>query len=184
VLLRQANRDEHVLAGGDGHTFDPRLPAGSGIWRGAAVQLAFGGGRLPAPAPPELASVRLAAPGAGGRGTLAIIAGHPRELEEAIAARGARLMRLSEDRLPDDAELRVWGGQHPIVLLGDPDAWQAHWSLLGQVRREVPLVVIGCTAAELRAVARIREVPPPLGHRPGECWLIEHGEVRRAQLEI
>jgi len=30
----------------------------------------------------------------------------------------------------------------------------------------------------VRAVARTREVPPPLN--PGELWLVEHGRARRA----
>ena len=70
------------------------------------------------------------------------------------------------------------------MLLGDPDAWQAEWALLSTVRREFPLVVTGCTAAELRAIARVRETPPPLGSRPGECWLVDGVGVRRAILEL
>jgi S-DNA-T family DNA segregation ATPase FtsK/SpoIIIE len=193
LLLRQSSRDEHVLAGGDGAAFDPGLPAGAGTWRGGGsastlgqtvtVQVAIGGRPLPAAELPELPRVRLE-PGA----VIALVAGRPREVLRAWEAgaggiRGVRIIRLGEDVVPDDGELRVTRGE-PIVLLGDPDAWQTEWALLSTVRREYPLVFTGCTAAELRSLARIRETPPPLGERPGECWLIDGGDVRRAILEL
>ena len=188
LLLRQPSRDEHVLAGGDGASFDPRLPPGAGTWRGgstfaATVQVAIGDRPLPAAVLPELPRVRLE-PGV----TLAVVAGRPRELLGAIrAAAGGipapRVIRVGEERTPDDGELRVSHGG-PTVLLGDPDAWQAEWALLAAVRREFSLVFAGCTAAEVRAIARLRESPPPLGDRPGECWLVDGGVVRRAILEL
>jgi S-DNA-T family DNA segregation ATPase FtsK/SpoIIIE len=96
---------------------------------------------------------------------------------------GVRVIRVGEEHVPDDGELRVTHGE-PTVLLGDPDAWQAEWALLSAVRREFPVAFSGCTAAELRSIARIRETPPPLGDRQGECWLVDGGEVRRAILEL
>ena len=92
-------------------------------------------------------------------------------------------MLLGADPAPDDRELRVSRGAAPVVLLGDPDTWQTEWALLNLVRREYPLAVIGCGSAELRAVARARDGIPPLGSRPGECWLVEGGSVRRAILD-
>lgn len=193
LLLRQPSRDEHVLAGGDGALFDPRLPPGAGTWRGGGsaqtlgqavtVQVAIGKLPLPAAELPGLPRVRLE-PGA----VIAIVAGRPRELLCTLQAgaggiRGARVIRLGEEPAPDDGELRV-AGREPIVLLGDPEAWQAEWALLGTVRREFPLIVTGCTTAELRAVARVREMPPPLGDRLGECWLVDGGTVRRAILQL
>ena len=68
------------------------------------------------------------------------------------------------------------------VLLGDPDAWQADWAELSRARRDLPMVVHGCSTADLRALIRSREVPPPLG--PGEVWLVEQGLVRRAILAV
>jgi hypothetical protein len=70
------------------------------------------------------------------------------------------------------------------VLLGDPDAWQAEWSALNLVRREFAFAVVGCGPSELRAVARTRDAVPPLGRRPGECWWVEAGIVRRAVLGL
>jgi S-DNA-T family DNA segregation ATPase FtsK/SpoIIIE len=185
ILLRQSNRDEHVLAGGDGSRFDPRAPAGAGSWRGVPVQLAFESTLLPAPTIPPVRRIGLTA-GHGVVGApLAIVAGRPRELDAALdaAGDGLRVVRLGEEQF-DEPELRVWRGPSPLVLVGDPDAWQAEWSTLGWARRELTLVVIDCTASELRAIARTRDVPPPLSGQPGECWLVEAGEVRRAFLQL
>jgi S-DNA-T family DNA segregation ATPase FtsK/SpoIIIE len=198
LLLRQPSRDEHVLAGGDASTFDPGLPPGAGSWQGGGsagssgqdsrghavtVQVAIGDRPLPAAESPELPRVRLE-PGA----VIALVAGRPREMLRTLEARaggiqGMRLIRVGEEPAPHDGELRASRGE-PVVLLGDPDAWQAEWALLTTIRREFPLVVTGCTTSELRAIARVRDTPPPLGERPGECWLVEGGEVRRAVLEL
>lgn len=185
LLLRQPSRDEHVLAGGDGTSFDPRLPPGAGTWQGGAssavtVQVAVCDRPLPVAGLPELPRVRLE------QGTpLAIVAGRPRELLRRVAGTdgGIRVIRVGEQPTPDDAELRVTHGD-PTLLLGDPDAWQAEWALLSSVRREFPLVFFGCVPSEVRAIARIREPPPPLGDRPGECWLVDGGGIRRAILEL
>jgi S-DNA-T family DNA segregation ATPase FtsK/SpoIIIE len=91
---------------------------------------------------------------------------------------------LGDDPAPDDGELRISRGEAPVVLLGDPDAWQAEWALLNLARRELPIAVIGCSASELRAITRARDAPPPLGSRPGECWWVDDGRVRRALLDL
>jgi S-DNA-T family DNA segregation ATPase FtsK/SpoIIIE len=187
LLLRQLSRDEHVLAGGDGVSFDPMLPPGAGTWRGgrgmvATVQVAIGDRALPDAVLPELPRVR---PGSGM--PTAIVAGRPRELLRALGATGGgvRIVTIGAQPAPDPDELalRVSNGE-PLVLIGDPDAWQAEWPLLASVRRELPLVFSGCTAPEVRAVARIRDTLPPLGERPGECWLVDGGVARRAILEL
>ena len=182
LLLRQPSRDEHVLSGGDGAAFDPRLPAGAGRWigarGGAAIQVAIGGASLP---DAELVELPVLRPTAAR--PLAVVCPRPGELARRWAQTGARLVLLGDDPIPDDGELRVSRGDAPVVLLGDPDAWQAQWQLLSLVRREFPLAVVGCGAAELRALTRARDGVPLLGSRPGECWLVESGTVRRAILD-
>jgi S-DNA-T family DNA segregation ATPase FtsK/SpoIIIE len=112
---------------------------------------------------------------------LAIVAARPAALLGALRARGLRVALLG-------AEPAGAAGGDPVadpaadVLLGDPDTWQADWNLLGRARRELPFAVVGCSAAELRALTRVRETPPPLGSRPGECWLVDDGVVRRGLL--
>jgi S-DNA-T family DNA segregation ATPase FtsK/SpoIIIE len=184
VLLRQPSREEHVLSGGEGAAFDPRLPPGSGRWMGirgagATIQLALGSEPLPVPELVELPVVA-AEPGRA----LAVAAPRPRELARRWAASGARVVLLGEQTPPGDDELLVSRGGAPIVLLGDPDAWQAEWALLGLARRDLPLAVVGCTASELRAMVRARDAAPPLGSRAGECWRVEAGAVSRALLQV
>ncbi|MFC5501213.1 FtsK/SpoIIIE domain-containing protein [Lysinimonas soli] len=177
ILLRQSNRDEHVLAGGDGHSFDPRMPPGAGRWRGADIQVAIGAAALPAPSGPRIPIVRASA------APLAVVAARPREVGRRLESAGIRVVRIGDDPAPDESELRVSRGGGALVLLGDPDAWQAEWALLGLVRRELPVLLLGCTAAELRAVTRVRDVPPPLGNGLDEGWLVDGGSVRRARVE-
>ena len=182
ILLGQSTRDEYILAGGDGAWFDPRLPAGSGRWtgrrgNGAVIQLARGQELLPQPELVELPVVQPLA-----EHPLAVVHPRPGQLAQRWADEGVRVVLLGQGSVSADEERRH-AAARPLVLLGDPDAWQGEWSLLGAVRREMPLVAAGCTAAELRSLARIREGIPLLGSRPGECWLVDGGTVRRAILE-
>ena len=169
LLLRLGGRDEHLLAGGDGATFDPRATAGSGVWEGAVVQVALPESptrhRLE---PPQPHVVRLPE-----RGELAIVAARPSDFARRWDPDRVRVRQLGE---PEAAGPIVDPGR--TVLLGDPDAWQADWATLARARRELAIVVAGCSPAELRAVTRFRETPPPL--RAGEVWLVEGGRVRRA----
>jgi S-DNA-T family DNA segregation ATPase FtsK/SpoIIIE len=171
LLLRLGSREDHVLAGGSGETFDPRAHPGGGSWDGAVVQVA-----LPDPrtrvevdvAPPVVVEVPE-------RGELAVVAARPRDLGERWAPDRVRVRTLGET---DPDSPIVDPGR--TVLLGDPDAWQSDWATLARARRDLPIVFHGCVVADVRAIARTREVPPPL--RAGEVWLVEHGRVRRAVL--
>jgi S-DNA-T family DNA segregation ATPase FtsK/SpoIIIE len=80
-------------------------------------------------------------------------------------------------------EVTVTTGGVPTVLLGDPDAWQADWALLTAARRSWPIALVGCSASDHRALLRDPQTPPPLGRRPGECWLARDGRTVRAVLE-
>jgi S-DNA-T family DNA segregation ATPase FtsK/SpoIIIE len=174
LLLRMPSREEHVLAGGTGAEFDAALPAGSGRWRGAVVQVAWPGtSGLPAPAPTPVPVVGPAT----GR-PLAIVATRPGAVLASLRSAGHRAAMVGAGSEPfRGPEESV----EPEVLVGDPDGWQTDWAALGRARRELPFVVIGCSATELRSVTRVRDVVPPLGPRPGECWLVEEGVVRRAR---
>ena len=148
LLLRQPSRDEHVLAGGDGTAFDPRLPPGAGRWMGsrgggAVIQVAIGSAPLPAAQLVELPVVRPTT----GR-ALAVVCPRPAQLVQELAGTGARVVLLGDGPVPDEGELRVSHGEPAVVLLGDPDAWQAEWSLLNLARRELPIAMIGCGATE------------------------------------
>jgi len=184
VLLRQSSRDEHVLGGGDGASFDPSLPPGAGRWTGrrgggAVIQVAIGPDPLPAARLVELPTLS-----PGPDRPLAIVCPRPAHLATRLSGTGARVVVLGDAPAPDEDELRVSRGQPATVLIGDPDAWQAEWALLGFARRALPIVVIGCSPSELRAIARVRDAPPPLGARRGECWWVEGGAARRAVLDL
>lgn len=175
LLLRLGSREEHMLAGGEGAEFDPRARPGAGIWEGAVVQVA-----LPTPRPrvaiPPVPPTVVAVPR---QGELAVVAARPRELADRWDASQIRVRVLGQ---PDEGdgvgELVVDPGR--TVLLGDPEAWQADWATLSRARRDLAIVFHGCGTADLRAIARTREAPPPLA--PGEVWLVEDGTVRRAVL--
>jgi hypothetical protein len=113
---------------------------------------------------------------------VAVVHPRPGQLVRRWAEDGARVVMLGDGPMSAEEEWRG-AAASPLVLLGDPDAWQAEWALLGAVRREMPLVVAGCSPAELRSLARIRDGIPLLGSRAGECWLVDGGTVRRAILD-
>lgn len=173
LLLRLGSREDHVLAGAAGETFDPRAHPGAGIWDGAAVQVALPHPRarieVVAPAP-----VVAAVPE---RGELAVVAARPRELAGRWDPERVRVRWVGE---PDAGVPTVDPGR--AVLLGDPDGWQSDWASIARARRDLPIVFHGCAVAEVRAIARTREVPPPLA--PGEVWLVEGGRIRRAVLDV
>jgi S-DNA-T family DNA segregation ATPase FtsK/SpoIIIE len=68
--------------------------------------------------------------------------------------------------------------------VGDPDLWQSQWSLLGALQRAGNVIFDGCSLAEVRALTRSRELPPPFptGVRP--VWVrTSDGELGRAVFE-
>jgi S-DNA-T family DNA segregation ATPase FtsK/SpoIIIE len=176
LLLRQGSREDHLLAGGDPGRFEPDAPAGSGTWRGVDVQVAVAPpGDRAKPQPPSLPAVR-----PGDHAVLAVVATRPAPLLAALREAGCRVVDLSRGGPPAPDDLLVARGTVPTVLVGDPDAWQAEWALLTAARRQWPLVLAGCTPADHRILLRDRELPPPLGDRPGECWLASGGATVRA----
>lgn len=193
IVLRQPSRDEHVLSGADGSTYDPVLPPGAGWWRGSAVQVALppgdtgdgvvdaGRGDIVVPPPPR---VDIAAHGA-----LAVVAARPRALATALRAAGVRVHEVGGvgsggsggSGVPGDlGALQIAVPGVPTVLLGDPDAWHADWAALSWARRDLPVVMLGCTPADHRTLLRDRELPPLLGPGAGECWYADEGITRRA----
>lgn len=172
LLLAQPSREDHALAGGETGTWAPRLPPGAGWWRGDPVQVAIGAAPAAGYPVPPLRRVRL-----GER--LAIAAGRPRELATALSASGARVVPVGGAPGDDDA-LRVGRGEPPTVLLGDPDAWNADWAALAEVRR-AGLLLLDVDATDARALGRVRETPP-LG--PGEGWWVEGGVAERVVLDL
>ena len=86
-----------------------------------------------------------------------------------------------EDAVAVVESLRPFDG--PVVVMGDADAWQRAWRVLGAVRAEHDLVVDAAYAGEYRALTGDREPPPycvPLSDRG---WLLSAGRTpTRVQL--
>lgn len=191
VLLGTANRQEHVLAGGDGAGWIEARRPGSALWRGTVVQLCA---PEPRPAAPRHASSRTVEPidWRDSAVTLVVTSTPARRVEEIRALNAAEPSRppVRVAALGDAAAGRITVEQvrqhreGPVVVVGDSDQWQAHWSLLTALREGARVVVDGCSAAEFRAVARIRARPPLLDRMPGRAWAcLPGGEVRRVSLE-
>ncbi|MET4639451.1 FtsK/SpoIIIE domain-containing protein [Mycetocola sp. 2940] len=229
VLLGTANRQEHLLAGGDGGNWVEARRAGSALWRGVEVQLC-------APEPPAGTTPRHAASRTvstvdwGSKPLWLVVSATPARRADALraaagaaslpgnglraaagaaslpgnglrAAAGAAslpgssgsgspsqplvavavLGDPSSGRITVEQIRRHTGGS--VVIVGDSEQWQAHWSLLTALRQEAVVIVDGCSVAEFRALTRIRDRPPLLARLPGRAWTVDPGgSVKRVSL--
>jgi S-DNA-T family DNA segregation ATPase FtsK/SpoIIIE len=164
LILRLTDRQEHSLAGGRADGFDDAAPPGRGSWFGQVVQVAF------TELEPATSAARVTTLDVGGG--FAVVSTRP----AAILARVANATLLGGT---DPRQVAVGGGAR--VLVGDPDAWQVHWGAVSALRRQLPLVIDGCSVAEFRAVTGSRALPPPLAPGAGQFWLLTpDGVVTRA----
>lgn len=191
VLLATANRQEHLLAGGETASWVEGRRAGSALWRGVTVQLCAPEVQ---PSPPRHAASRTVAPieWRGSAVTLLVSSAPSRRVEEILAGnaadparapvRVAALADVSSGRITVADVRRPGGGA--VVIVGDSDQWQAHWSLLTALRENARIVVDGCSPAEFRAITRIRSRPPLLHRMSGRGWSCSPGgEVTRVSLD-
>ncbi|MDQ1542764.1 MAG: segregation ATPase FtsK/SpoIIIE, family [Actinomycetota bacterium] len=185
LVLRTSNRQEHLLAGGETGEFVSELPPGGGHWRGHRIQVLAATASTamwPAPAP-RAVELDLAA-----SKPLAVISSRPQQFARTVQliAPGRRISLLA-DRLPGTGDLEVSAGGArgglPAILVADPECWQANWILLADLRRRCDLLIDGCSLSDIRALTRVRELPPPFprGERP--LWLLDvDHELHRARL--
>ena len=184
LLLRLPNRQEHVLAGGDGSDFVERLPPGAGRWQGHHVQVALPPA-VDSPAPPAPRSIELRSDL-----PLAVVSSRPadfvtrlRHAMPEFARPGAVVAAGGTIHDPRAADVSVSAGSDPRAIVGDVDAWQAQWGALAALRSSHSVVVDGCTANEFRSVTRVRALPPVLDPRGSAFWLLApDGSVARARL--
>ncbi|MHA7987103.1 FtsK/SpoIIIE domain-containing protein [Rathayibacter sp. CAU 1779] len=227
LLLRQADRQEHTLAGAPTEFFDPEAPPGRGVWHDRAAQVVLvaphaegsngspgeigshparptsGSAPAPAGAPASSAVPARTVPLAFGSGTVTLVVtaapaeaarrvraadtevevialdeldprrslGATTSLADGVVRKGARpVTGLAADLFggPDEGpanaanpgSLRVSNGNPPTVIVGDPDAWQAQWSLLGRLRPRASIVFDGCSLAQIRSTLHSRVLPP------------------------
>ena len=180
LLLRMPNRTEHALAGGEASDFVADLPAGAGHWRGSRIQVAHAEPPARVPAAPRSTAIGVAA------AQLAAVSTRPEQFAESLRrhAPNRRIVLLAPTGfgVRTDA-LEVSRGGTPPILVGDPELWQSQWSLLAALQRDGDILFDGCSLADLRALTRSRDLPPPFppGTRP--LWVrTPDGELVRATL--
>lgn len=190
VLLGTANRQEHLLAGGESVGWVEGRRAGSALWRGVAIQLCA---PERAATGPRHAASRTVVPIDWHTCPLSlVVSGTPARRAAEIRARNASgrsapihvaaLGDATGGRISVDDVRRSRDG--PVVIVGDSDQWQAHWSLLNAMRESATIIVEGCSPAEFRAVTRIRARLPLLERVAGRAWSCSPGgEVTRVSLE-
>src|SRR5690554_1549771 len=175
LVLRMPNRQEHVLAGGEAAHFESDLPPGAGSWRGHRVQVAAVETSV------EDVDVLTRAPWQWDSGGFAVVSPGARRLS-VDAGFGLELLDITaQTEYPGSLDIGAGAGGQALV--GDVGDWQGNWSLFAAVRRTMPIVFAGCNAADLRSLAGTRQLPPPLGPRPGAGWMLAvDGVVSRVQL--
>jgi len=172
LVFRLPTRQEHLIAGGASDEFDPAAPPGSGHWRGMRIQVARSGVRPAGRTVTVDPAVRI------GEESLAIVTTRPGELRSLAEAAGATVIDIVE-RGADPATLVVDSGQERIVVIGDPEAWNAHWGAVVALGRRVPVLFHACSTNDFRTLTRSRTLPPPIADPETKAILVVGGEPRR-----
>ena len=203
LILRQPDRQEHVLVGAPPELYEPSAPPGRGVWHGKLAHVASVDVDDTVDARhQEVRSCPSSAPSAGIDAVepLVLAPGLTTIVVARAPAAAARRLRASAsapvvvdvaDAIDDTyaspsggtatSELTVRSGSAPIAVVGDPDAWQSRWQLLSRLRRESPIAFDGCTLAQVRAILHSRVLPPAT--LPGHALLCEpDGSFRRVAL--
>lgn len=167
ILLRHPTRSDLVQAGGSGALWHVGDPPGAGQWRGRRLQLVDTAlsPTVTAPPPPAVAV---------GGGCWAFVSSSPRADAAMLRAVGHRPILL-EPTIDPAARAAVAGPDtgstgHPLVVVGDADAWTANWALAGALREEATVVVHG-GSREYRVFGAGSGLPPLLDDPAGQCWV-------------
>ncbi|GAB3385724.1 hypothetical protein GCM10027568_03190 [Humibacter soli] len=186
LVLRQADRQEHVLAGAPPDLYDEAAPPGRGVWHGLLAQVALacvqpnarhvGGGPADAAAArPGTTGIRAAddhakaltfAPGAAtlivsrAPGAVAKRLRSSAQALQVVELAGAVDAQFGASPLTMSSDIAISRNSDPIAVVGDVDAWQSRWQLLTRLRNDGPIVFDGCTLAQVRAILHSRVLPP------------------------
>ena len=124
--------------------------------------------------------------GHGAGRTLLVVSGTPaRSVATMRAVLDGRDTVIDITRPAETADGRLGLVEHSAgtVFVGDADAWQAQWGLLGALRPHASIVFDGCSLADYRLIGRRRDLPPPLAPGAGHLWVLRpDGTVSRATL--
>jgi len=159
LLLCHASKQDWVLAGGESAEFPAALPPGGGVWHSHRVQVV-------AATPSERKEVAACVGDLARDRPLAVVTTRP----------GLVLRGLAGARPLADVDLAVL----PDVVVGDVEEWQSRWGLLAAVRHRAEVVFDACSVADVRALTRSRDLPPPLAGLSGVAWRLElDGQLAR-----
>ncbi|MFC6357372.1 FtsK/SpoIIIE domain-containing protein [Luethyella okanaganae] len=173
VILRLADRSDHLLAGGRPEYWDTSDPPGSGEWRGLRMQCV-----LPTQPPPAaVARVQNAPDLEPSDGPLLVVSSSPTRTAEGLRRDGFEVSELSPlSRATANTTgfrgITVADSARKTALVGDLDAWQANWSLFSSLRGDCGLVFDGGSLADYRLLTRRRELPPVLAAETDHGWLV------------
>ena len=175
IMLRMPSRQEFVLAGGASDGFVAGGPPGSGTWNGRAIQVAITDATPTAPLTAGPRSIDLGQ-------TLAVVSTRPRDFAARAREAGATVIELAPGA-PDPKTLVV----EPVgrIIVGDPDAWQAHWGAVSAIAATTGVLFDGCSLADYRALTRSRELPPPIIGSRGLAILLAPGrDPERVRIDV
>lgn len=165
VVLATASRADHAGAGGDPAHFVPRADPGRGRFDGLAVQIAVG-----PVAPPRHPSRGPAwVPRAPVTALVARLTPEVRAAVDGWRAGDVRVVTIEEFTAHADVQ------SAPLVVCADPDQWQRHWRLFGELRAEHDLVIDAGCAAEYRVLTGDRTLPPYCAPGRARAWLHRSG---------
>lgn len=190
LVLQVPRRTDHLAAGADGATFLTDRPAGRGVINGTEVQIALPPTNLDGSSvwavgvmnqaetewmpPPGLVGVVSRTPavceaqlrsGWAVHGTVVVSLRtlHAGTRAAELAALGADPSFGAGADLDGGASTNARStdsASRAVVIVGDADAWQQHWSLLAAIRAGHPLIIDGGSPSEFRAMTGSRELPP------------------------
>ena len=181
LILRLPNREEYLLAGGEGD-FTPEVPPGGAVWRGHRVQV------VAVPGPSSGASGSWVTPVVtlDGQGGCAVISSTPRKFAAGLRERADEfggVIELAAEPAGNPFDLSVERVGRPTAVVADAETWQSHWGLLARLKTTMPLIFDGCVPAQFRAITGLRTLPPPIAPHSGAVWLLTpDGTVSRARL--
>ncbi|WP_104192244.1 FtsK/SpoIIIE domain-containing protein [Cryobacterium sp. Y82] len=189
LLLKLPSVQDHLAAGGQSAGYITSLPPGGGVWRTLRVQLL-------APTPGMIIPAVVVPDSLPARGPLLIVSSSPTNTATRLRnAMGIPVLELAGTSGPAASALLDPGaaGQADaagqLIVVGDAESWQVHWTLLARLRgstssdRAASLVFDRCSLSDFRLVSHRRELPPPLAPGRGRVWILHpDGEVTRAKL--
>ena len=187
LLLKLPSVQDHLAAGGLSANYHATLPAGGGVWHNTRVQLL-------APLPLQLTPLARSTAQLPEHGPLLVVSSSPaRSAARLRAVLGVPVVELAGTTAPAaSALISVETGQTDapgrLVVVGDAETWQAHWTLLTRLRGQTAgsrasIVFDRCGLSDFRMVSHSRQLPPPLAPGRGRVWVLHpDGDLTRAIL--